>query len=351
MNLNIQHWKLFKVSNIFTILNGKGITQEEISENSGTFPAVQSGEENNGVIGYIDFEYCKLMNYSYSKEPCLTVARTGSAGFVAYQEKGCVVGDSAKILKFINKNLSKPHYLFIQTLLNANRYKYSYGRKVTESKYMEDYLKLPVKLNSENTPTIDSEYRYSDEGYIPNWDFMEDYIKSLRYKSLSTKNKSNHSLNISKWKEFTILELFDDVNIAKSADIGNLEEGHIPFVGRTDINNGIQGFITPTSITEGKCITISMVGTNVALYQELDFQASQNIAILRRKGMTKETALFICSLINFEIKLKYSYGRTIGKTNIEQMTLKLPIDSSSNPDWQFMGKYIKSLPYGDRLYK
>lgn len=349
MNLNIQHWKMFKVSNIFTILNGKGITKEEISENSGIFPAVQSGEENNGVIGYIDFEYCKLMNYSYSKEPCLTVARTGSAGFVTYQEKGCVVGDSAKILKFINKKLSKPHYLFIQTLLNANRYKYSYGRKVTESKYMDDYLKLPIKLNSENTPTIDSEYRYSDEGYIPDWEFMEDYIKSLSYKPLSTKNKSNHPLNISKWKEFTILQLFDDVYIAKSADIGNLEEGNIPFVGRTDIDNGIQGFVAPISITESKCITISMVGTNVALYQENDFQASQNIAILRKEGMTKEIALFICSLINFEIKLKYSYGRTIGKTNIEQMVLNLPIDSNSNPNWQFMDNYIRSLPYGDKL--
>ena len=137
--------------------------------------------------------------------------------------------------------------------------------------------------------------------------------------------------------------------IAKSADIGNLEKGYTPFVGRTNINNGIQGFVTPVSTTNGNCITISMVGTNVALYQESNFQASQNIAILRRNGITKRITLFICSIINFEINLKYSYGRTVGKKNIEEMVLKLPIDSIGNPDWNFMEDYMKSLPYGDRL--
>ena len=92
-----------------------------------------------------------------------------------------------------------------------------------------------------------------------------------------------------------------------------------------------------------------MVGTNVALYQEQDFQASQNIAVLRNSFITKEMALFICSMINFEMRLKYSYGRTVGKMNIEQMVLKLPVDSDGNPDWQFMENYIKALPYGDRL--
>ncbi|MBR5606235.1 MAG: restriction endonuclease subunit S, partial [Verrucomicrobia bacterium] len=181
--------------------------------------------------------------------------------------------------------------------------------------------------------------------------FMSKFIKSLHHKSLTTKNKAGQApdLNVQAWKEFTIPELFGEVKIAKSADIGNLEEGNTPFVGRTDVDNGVQGFVTPVSITEGKCITISMVGTNVALYQEQDFQASQNIAVLRNSFITKEMALFICSMINFEMRLKYSYGRTVGKMNIEQMVLKLPVDSDGNPDWQFMENYIKALPYGDRL--
>ena len=98
MKLNISDWKSFSAADIFFLYNGSGITKEEIEDNPGSFPAVQSGADNNGCIGYISKDYCKTMNYTYVEEPCLTVARTGSAGFVAFQPHGCVVGDSAKIL-------------------------------------------------------------------------------------------------------------------------------------------------------------------------------------------------------------------------------------------------------------
>lgn len=42
-------------------------------------------------------------------------------------------------------------------------------------------MKLPVVYNADGTPFIDGDKRYSEEGYVPNWQFMEDYIKSLPY--------------------------------------------------------------------------------------------------------------------------------------------------------------------------
>ena len=98
MNLDIENWKQFKLGKVLSIKNGSGITKAEISQYEGDFPAVQSGESNNGILGYIDLDYCKEMGYAYSLTRCLTVARSGSAGFVALQPTGCVVGDSAKIL-------------------------------------------------------------------------------------------------------------------------------------------------------------------------------------------------------------------------------------------------------------
>ena len=67
MNLNISQWKEFKVSSIFSIHNGKGITKEEIEDNEGDFTVVQSGEENNGVLGKINLNYCKAMNHTLSE--------------------------------------------------------------------------------------------------------------------------------------------------------------------------------------------------------------------------------------------------------------------------------------------
>lgn len=179
--LDINNWKSFKVGRILSILNGKGITNDEIEENPGTFNAVQSGEENNGVLGKIDLIYCKKKKYTVSERSCLTVARSGSAGYVSFHPNGCVVGDSAKILLLPEKIASNGVYLFIQTLLTANRFKYAYGRKVTEEKYAEDEIKLPILTAADGTPVIDNSNEFSDEGYIPDWQFMEDYIKSLPY--------------------------------------------------------------------------------------------------------------------------------------------------------------------------
>ncbi len=182
MNLNINDWKEFKIASVCSIHNGKGITKEEIDENPGTFPAVQSGEENNGVLGKIDINYCKSMNYTLSEQQCLTVARSGCAGYVSYQPSGCVAGDSAKILLLKNENPGRNQYLFLQTVLTANRFKYAYGRKVTEEKYGNDTINLPVLCHPDGAPVIDKTHAYSEHGYIPDWEFMEQYMRSLHNK-------------------------------------------------------------------------------------------------------------------------------------------------------------------------
>ena len=38
---------------------------------------------------------------------------------------------------------------------------------------------LPIKTDTTNNPIIDPEHKYHPEGYIPDWDFMEKYIKAI----------------------------------------------------------------------------------------------------------------------------------------------------------------------------
>ena len=165
VQLDTSKWKEFKVGDIFDVFNGKGITQEEIDYNPGNLIAVQSGEENNGCMGKISEDYCKEKTYTYTNKTCLTVARSGSAGYVSFQIHGCVVGDSAKILLLKNEKVANRYvYLFLKTVLMANKYKYTYGRKVTEDKYKEEIIKLPADKKNE-----------------PDWAYMEQYIRSLPY--------------------------------------------------------------------------------------------------------------------------------------------------------------------------
>ena len=159
--IDISNWKEFQVGQLFTILNGKGITKNEIYEHPGQLPAIQSGEEDFGCIGHLDYDYCVSKNYTISKGSCLTVARSGSSGYVGYQSQQCVVGDSAKILepKF---EANKERLLFIRALLMVNKAKYAYTDKVTRENYERDTIKLPVLDNDQ-----------------PDWSFMEKYIQKI----------------------------------------------------------------------------------------------------------------------------------------------------------------------------
>lgn len=375
MNLDISQWKEFKVSSIFTIHNGKGITKEEIEDNEGDFTVVQSGEENNGVLGKINKNYCKIMNYTFSEKPCLTVARSGSAGYISFQLNGCVVGDSAKILLLDEDIASVELYTFLQTLLTANRFKYAYGRKVTESKYMSDVIKLPIETNEDGSPIVDASRKYSDDGYVPDWAWMENYIKSLHHKPLTTKNKNTQKLNVTEWQEFYISRTptqsgLLDIENCKCGSAGNLDDGNdINYIGAKKNDNGVMRKVVreESLVSKGNGIMFICDGegsVGYTNYMDEDFIGSTTTSIGYDESLNPYIALFLVSILDKE-KFKYSYGRKY-RAHINEVVIKLPIQRNINglpvidtskkyskegylPDWTFMENYIKTLPYGDRL--
>lgn len=343
MKIDMTNWANFIVDDLFEIINGKGITVEEIESNPGDFEAVQSGESNNGVMGYISKAYCRNKGYSYCEEACLTVARSGTSGYVSFHKNGCVVGDSAKILLLKKHEAkSKQTYLFLQTLLAANRFKYTYGRKVTEALYSNTVIKIPVTTNGE-----------------PDWQWMELFIDSLHSKPLTTKNVANigaNSLKIDNWKEFYVGELFDSIyKVASyhddeltSVSIGN--KNAIAYVTRTDQDNGVKSLVCDiglANIESGNAIVIGDTTSTIS-YQPSPFVAGEHIIAARAGWLNKFTGLFITCLLRQE-RYKYSYGRAYKLDLIRNTKLKLPVMPDGKPDWQFMENYIKSLPYGDRL--
>lgn len=332
MRLTDRKWKEFKIKDIMIIINGKGLTSEEIEENQGAIPCVQGGESNNGSIGLISKSYCNEQGYIIIDEQCLTVARVGTAGCVNYWEEPCAIGDKCKAL-ILKSNKTKAIYIFLQTILNQLQYKYSYGRGLVTDKYMTAYIKLPV-----------------DSSGNPDWQFMEDYIKSLHHKPLTTKNKPGQApdLNVQNWKEFRVGDILNcDSTILSIKD--DLLEGEIPFVSRTAGNNGIDGHveIEPDKLTDGNCLTIGAEGI-YAFYQPEPFATGNKVYQMRRPNMNQYISLFLSTVLNLEY-YKYSYGRARIMSKIKEEIIKLPVDSSGNPDWQFMENYIKALPYGDRL--
>jgi hypothetical protein len=161
--LDISKWKKYRIGDIFNFKRGKGLTKEEIEDNAGLIPCVQSGEKNRGIIGYMNSTFIDDKFHTYILAPFLSLARSGTSGCVNIQNKNSYVGDSAIALKLKQKE-NIYIYLFLETILNLERYRYTYGRKVVIEKYIEQFISLPTDVNGN-----------------PDWIFMENYIKALPY--------------------------------------------------------------------------------------------------------------------------------------------------------------------------
>lgn len=148
-------WKEFKLSDLFFISTSKDPNLQ--SSNIGCTPYISSTEENNGVSGYVDEVPSHAGNV-------LTIARNGSVGTVFYQRGPfCASPDDVRILtpKF---NLTPYVALFIKTVIELERFRYTYGRKMGTARLQTMVIKLPA----------------TDEGKL-DIDYMESYIKSLPY--------------------------------------------------------------------------------------------------------------------------------------------------------------------------
>lgn len=152
------------------------------------------------------------------------------------------------------------------------------------------------------------------------------------------------------WGEFFIggsNGLFDITSTKSGIDKNklNIEVGFIPYITRTDMQNGINMFITDKqnnryNIDEGNVITIGL-DTQTVFYQPTAFYTGQNIQVLRNKNLNKYTAMFIIPSIKIQMQ-KFNWGgngATLGRLN--RTRLVLPINSQGQPNWQFMEDYIK----------
>lgn len=260
-----QKYKPFNVGDIFFITNGKGITRQEIKDHPGELAAIQSAATNNGIMGFIDEDYCRERNYSFTLEPCLTVARTGSSGYVTFQEHGCCVGDSAKLLLLKGKKKTKNIYLYLRTILMANKYRYTFARKVTEENYLNDIIELPINEDDE----IDYEYMENyimqingDVASIPDYFLQEGYEKACWY--LDTIDQDDFEkeyagkicddeivLDTDKWIEFHLYDIFE-IHVGNKFDRSKMSMGAptVNFVGRSSENNGVTAFVDEIEGTE-----------------------------------------------------------------------------------------------------
>lgn len=337
MNLDDRKYAEFKVSDIFTVKYGVNLELNACSECScndkDSVNFVARTAENNGVSAHVS----RLQGITPQKAGLISVAGGGSVLSTFLQNEPFYSGRDLYVLE-AKKPISNESKMFIITIIEQNKYKYSYGRQA--NKTLPDLL-LNLPINDEGTP---------------DYQFMEDYIKSLHHKPLTTKNKPEQvlELKVNEWKEFRVGDLFD-IHPTKAIDGINADDcvGYgTPLVVNKADNNGIAGMCDLPPTEKGSIITFSDTWEgNTFFFQPDDFIGFAHVQGMypKYKALSKESLLFLCTILDFEARGRYSYGRKKRRDIISEVVLKLPADSNGDPDWEFMEKYIKALPYGDRL--
>jgi len=153
--LDIQNWKWFDVDALFYITASSDDLISNYSVGNET-PYITSSELNNGVSSHVE-------SPPTNKGNVITANRGGSVGHFFYQDKGFIATPVDVRILTPKFKLNKYIGLFIVTIMKLEKPKYNYSRKMGTGKLKKMKVRLPAKNNS------------------PDYDFMENYIKSLPY--------------------------------------------------------------------------------------------------------------------------------------------------------------------------
>jgi len=156
ISLDVNNWGWFNLIDLFDVSASRDSLSEDLTE-GGKTPYVTSSEGNNGVTSFFEEK-------ATNKAGTITANRGGSVGYFFYQPVDYlatpvdvrILSPKFKIDSFIG--------LFLKTILQLEKYRYNYSRKMGTDRLNEFKIKLPITLDNK-----------------PDWNFMRDYIKSLPY--------------------------------------------------------------------------------------------------------------------------------------------------------------------------
>ncbi len=308
-----------RISDLFVLHQGNGFELYNMSlSDTSNINFVSRTAQNNGIVAKV----CR----DETIEPF-------PAGYITVALGGSVLSSFVQILPFYTayhimvlepkKEMSFNEKLFYCMCIQKNAYRYSYGRQA--NKTLKDII-IP------------------DD--VPQW------VKEIKIQPISTRHHyKKNELNIQTWKSYSLDYLFDFVK-GKRLTKADMLPGDVNFLGAISENNGIREKIATLQYCSPNCITVNYNGSvGEAFYQKEPFWASDDVNVLYAKDfwiLNQYIAMFIITVIKAN-KYRFGYGRKWTLEKMKDTLIKLPSKKDGSPDFEYMEKYIKTLPYSDRI--
>lgn len=335
-----KNWKDFYLLEFFHCV--KGNQNNMASLLPGNVPLVSAKKCDNGYKGFVSSDGKK-----YFEGGIITLNNDGDGGAgIAYYQPYKMALDSHVTALIPKRTMSRHLLLFVAMCITKQRDRFGHGYSLNSNRLRSFKLMLPL----------------DETGFVPDWQFMEEYMKQKEQNILKpTIDRLCKQLIInnilgggkcihSNWKEFVFGEQFSIHATSSGIDKNklNFKEGTIPYITRSDLNNGMDIFVTEQSskyqVDEGNVITIGL-DTQTVFYQPTSFYTGQNIQIIRHSQLDRYNALFLIVAIKKLVE-KFSwgsYGATL--TRLRKSRIYLPATATGEIDFAFMSAFMKDVEY------
>lgn len=332
--IDTKYWQEYKLKDIgFEVYHG--CRQKQADREDGNIPLLTAGRENQGVAAYIGNPLCQY-------EDPITVDMFGNCFF----HKGVHSGDD-NIYFFTNPDINDSIKIFIASIVDKqNSILYNFKSQFRQPQADSLVVMLPPKTDTE-----------------PNWEYMESYMKNIMYKAekdIKNLNNIEHKqkkINISKWYEFHLGDLFykcelnKKANFNKSSDVSleKTSEFNLPLVNAKHYNNGIMYYGREDDF-DSETMTLDIVQNGAASVGDV-YAQPQATGVLEDAYLikpyanisSKEVLLYLASVIQKEIKQHFSYDDKCTWDKAKKMIIHLPCNIDEQPDWEYMEQYMKNI--------
>lgn len=151
-------------------------------------------------------------------------------------------------------------------------------------------------------------------------------------------------------KDFKVGEAFVVLNSKpyhkKDLKISSNKTKSIPYISRTNRNNGVEEVVQKEEhFRINNKNTIVFGAENATFFmQPFPYITGNKIYTINHKKINKFNGLFLQQALNTSIKnCGFSYGQGLTGTRAMRRNILLPIDQNSNPDFEYMEEYSKSI--------
>lgn len=340
---------------LFDIKSGDYHALHELAP--GSVPLVSCGDINHGFIGRFDIppekRYANVITVAYNGFYTLTAK---------YRPYEFGAKDDVGILRPRQKT-DELSLVYVVAMINALRWRYSYGRKCFKGKLGELLIDVPVHTNGA-TVRIDNE-GIREATSVAELDLRPPHGRSTAGAPTRTDNEGIREAssvaeldlllpqrpvgapNRTDWVTKRVDEIFHLVR-GDFHSLGALGRGPWPTVSRTTNDNGVAGYYEQpegSNVYPPGTITVSTVGGD-AFVQSREFIVTDNVIVLQpRAEMPLETVVLIAAMINQQ-KWRYGYGRQCYQQKLSGMTVKVPW-REGGLDHDAAKTLVRQQPYWD----